>query len=97
MSRLLSACVSFEKELADCLSERAGVKITAHDIRSGRAKKIMEEVYDRECEIAAEEGRRRREQEERQHAKRMKKLKKKLAKAERKLEELNGRNKDTFG
>ena len=40
----------------------------------------MEEVYDRECEIAAEEGRRRREQEERQHAKRMKKLKEALQK-----------------
>lgn len=82
--------------MAEFLSNRAGSKITAHDIRSGRAAKIIEKSSERRLAIAAEEGRHRREQEERQLAKRMKKAKKRIAKIERKIEELKRRNKDAF-
>ena len=62
----------------------------------GRAAKIIEKSSERRLAIAAEEGRHRREQEERQLAKRMKKAKKRIAKIERKIEELKRRNKDAF-
>ena len=72
------ACDSLTEDFAEFLSNRAGSKITAHDIRSGRAAKIIEKSSERRLAIAAEEGRHRREQEERQLAKRMKKAKEAL-------------------